>query len=279
MLDGIDQYGLGNWSDIVLKIGKDDAQEAKDHYINYYVTGNIGKTTWSTVDNKAFYMKDHTCPNDGPLSPSLTTPLPAITEVGQQEQQTLGYMPKRDDFEREIDNEAESLVSTLTINANDDDELEGALKLAHISMYQRRLKERFRKKHIAREYGLVNLFFKSQNASNEQSHDSIQKNAISKDSGKKKMNSSFREELVSQYDEKYKPFCQFETWEEHQEFFQNLRRERELKSRIKELMRYRRNGLKKLSECTGFESSRSKREKRKENKKKSVSLFSGYCLS
>lgn len=35
----------------------------------------------------------------GPLSPSLTIPITPL-EIGQQQQQELGYMPLRDDFER-----------------------------------------------------------------------------------------------------------------------------------------------------------------------------------
>ena len=37
--------------------------------------------------------------HSGPLSPSITTPLPPL-ELSSQEQQELGYMPLRDDFER-----------------------------------------------------------------------------------------------------------------------------------------------------------------------------------
>lgn len=35
----------------------------------------------------------------GPLSPSITMPLPPL-DLPPQEQQELGYMPHRDDFER-----------------------------------------------------------------------------------------------------------------------------------------------------------------------------------
>ena len=51
---------------------------------------------------KADYRKkvtDHTGPDIGPLSPSITTPLPPM-ELSLPEQQELGYMPLRDDFER-----------------------------------------------------------------------------------------------------------------------------------------------------------------------------------
>ena len=61
------------------------------------------------------------------------------------EQLELGFMPLRDDFEKEHDNNAETLVSSLTLSP-EDDELEKALKLAHIDMYTRRLHDRRRRK-------------------------------------------------------------------------------------------------------------------------------------
>lgn len=57
------------------------------------------------------------------------------------EQLELGYMPLRDDFEREHDNGAESIISGMMVGG-DDDEVEEALKLAHIDMYSQRLKQR-----------------------------------------------------------------------------------------------------------------------------------------
>ncbi len=48
-------------------------------------------------------------------------------------------------FMQEYDNDAEALVSTLTVN-QDDDEVETALKQSHIDMYNKRLIERIKKK-------------------------------------------------------------------------------------------------------------------------------------
>jgi transcriptional adapter 2-beta len=81
-------------------------------------------------------------------------------------------------FSQEFDNDAETLVSSLAIN-NDDDELESgiplenrchneiinyliiilALKLTQVDMYTRRLRERSRRKRISRDFYLVPDFF------------------------------------------------------------------------------------------------------------------------
>lgn len=63
-------------------------------------------------------------------------------------------MPFRDDFEREHDNEAETVISSLA-NNYDDDELDIAVKLVQVDRYRTRLKERERRKRIAREYNLI----------------------------------------------------------------------------------------------------------------------------
>lgn len=54
------------------------------------------------------------------MSPSLATKITA-NDVSAEDQRQLGFMPLREDFEREFDNEAETLVSVLMITHEDDD--------------------------------------------------------------------------------------------------------------------------------------------------------------
>lgn len=68
-------------------------------------------------------------------------------------------MPQRDDFERDYNHEAESLVSSLFLNPAEDDDLDIALKLAHVDMYTNNLRERARRKRVVRDYQLVSQFF------------------------------------------------------------------------------------------------------------------------
>ena len=404
LLEAVELYGFGNWEDTATFVGKvRSAREVKDHFVNMYVNGNIGRVTWSSVDPEAFKVTDHTmvCSETGQqLSPSLTTPLSPISDLSPGEQQHLGYMPKRDDFEREFDNDVEALISTLRINPNEEEELDVDLKVAHIDMYNRRLKERFRKKAVVREYDLVSLFYKSlahdpevmsilqppiqaetpcpglrdqnlrshqkQNAGSSSvsssgnpspsssqgspssrpqhptspsrvssphsyagspscpspgvgspkggpSHGSfsmqspsLKNNNHVKNSGShnssphvKSANGSKKvggaspglktlcsapssptapkttaagEKLRELQADKLRIFSQFISCAEMRQLLENLRREKELKSRVKELSRFRRNGLKSLIEVSSYESARSRRDKKKENKKK-VSLL------
>ena len=52
----------------------------------------------------------------------------------------LGYMPNRDDFE-DFDKANEGLVSQIGVKSIEDDDLDVALKLVHVDMYERLLRE------------------------------------------------------------------------------------------------------------------------------------------
>ncbi|CAG11061.1 unnamed protein product [Tetraodon nigroviridis] len=149
LLDAIEQYGFGNWEDMAAHVGASRTpQEVMEHYVTMYIHGNLGKACIpDSIPNR---VTDHTCPGGGPLSPSLTTPLPPL-DVSLAEQQQLGYMPLRDDYEIEYDQDAEKLISGLSLNYDDED-VEIELKRAHVDMYVRKLRERQRRKNIARDF-------------------------------------------------------------------------------------------------------------------------------
>lgn len=53
-------------------------------------------------------------------------------------------------------------MSPLQLNPTEDSEVEIALKLAHVDMYIRRLRERARRKRLVRDYQLVAKFYANQ---------------------------------------------------------------------------------------------------------------------
>lgn len=55
--------------------------------------------------------------------------------------------------------EAEQLVSKLSLDHEEDTQIEVALKLAVVDMYTRKLRERARRKRIVRDYQLVAKYF------------------------------------------------------------------------------------------------------------------------
>nr|CAG4647864.1 EOG090X058A [Moina brachiata] len=254
LLDAIEQFGYGNWEDVAKHVETRDAEQAKDRYCEKFVNGIIGKSTWLGLPNgtlangeQRLSAVDHTCPNDAPLSPSITSRLPPLV-IQSDEILELGYMPQRDDFEREHDNDAETVISHLAIH-HDDEDIDIALKLAQVDMYTRRLRERARRKRVARDFQLVSQFF----------------NNMKKEKEKPTMASKKREILKEkETQEKFRPFTQFHTATEHDQFLRNMAKERALRLRIRELIKYRRNGLTRHEDCIEYERLRYFRERRKE---------------
>uniref|UniRef100_A0A3P9BPM2 Transcriptional adaptor 2B n=1 Tax=Maylandia zebra TaxID=106582 RepID=A0A3P9BPM2_9CICH len=220
-------------------------QEVMEHYVTMYIHGNLGKACIpDSIPNR---VTDHTCPSGGPLSPSLTTPLPPL-DISLVEQQQLGYMPLRDDYEIEYDQDAEKLISGLCVNYDDED-VEIEMKRAHVDMYVRKLRERQRRKNIARDYNLVPSFLGRDKKDKEKDKTGI------------KITKEEKEQRV-----RLRALCQFMAHREFEEFFENMHKERVLRAKVRELQRYRRNGITRLEESAEYEAARHKREKRKENK-------------
>lgn len=283
LLEAIEQYGFGNWEDVSQCLPARSAEEVQEHYNSLYIVGNIGRATWSAEVSSQ--IKDHTVPEGGPLSPSLSSPVASV-DITPAEQQELGYMPCRDDYEREFDNEAESLISQLSVGG-EEEELEVALKLAQVDMYSRRLRERMRRKALARDYRLLEQFCHAGRPSPPQhppppllrASPTVQgagrSSAASSAAGKKGGGGTSRE-ADRELQEKMRIFCQFHSSSEHEQLLENLEREKELKARIKELLRYRRHGITKLEEGAEFDVARHRREKRKEAKRKSAPASSAH---
>uniref|UniRef100_A0A3B4XV70 Transcriptional adapter n=1 Tax=Seriola lalandi dorsalis TaxID=1841481 RepID=A0A3B4XV70_SERLL len=244
LLDAIEQYGFGNWEDMAAHVGASRTpQEVMEHYVTMYIHGNLGKAC--IPDNIPNRVTDHTCPSGGPLSPSLTTPLPPL-DISLAEQQQLGYMPLRDDYEIEYDQDAEKLISGLSVNYDDED-VEIEMKRAHVDMYVRKLRERQRRKNIARDYNLVPVFLGRDKKDKEK-----EKPGITKEEKEQRI--------------RLRGLCQFMAHREFEDFFENIHKERVLRAKVRELQRYRRNGITRLEESAEYEAARHKREKRKENK-------------
>uniref|UniRef100_A0A3B3BBW7 Transcriptional adapter n=1 Tax=Oryzias melastigma TaxID=30732 RepID=A0A3B3BBW7_ORYME len=245
LLDAIEQYGFGNWEDMAAHVGASRTpQEVMEHYVTMYIHGNLGKACIpDSIPNR---VTDHTCPSGGPLSPSLTTPLPPL-DISLAEQQQLGYMPLRDDYEIEYDQDAEKLISGLSVNYDDED-VEIELKRAHVDMYVRKLRERQRRKNIARDYNLVPVFLGRDKKDKE-------------NTPKRKITKEEKEQRV-----RLRALCQFMAHREFEDFFENMHKERTLRAKVRELQRYRRNGITRLKESHEYDAARQKREKRKENK-------------
>ncbi|XP_075147284.1 transcriptional adapter 2B isoform X3 [Haematobia irritans] len=229
LLDAIEQYGFGNWEDISRHIETKSAEDAKEEYVNKFVNGTIGRHTWTPAQAQRPTLVDHTCEDSGPLGATALQRLPPL-DVTFEEAAQLGYMPNRDSFEREYDFTAEQLISKMSLNV-DDTEADYLLKLSHVDLYTRRLRERVRRKRLVRDYQLVANFFRNRNYA--------QHPGLTKDQ--------------REFRDRFRVYAQFFTCDEYERLLSSLEREKELRIRLSELCRYRYNGLTKIDECRHFE--------------------------
>nr|CDS27534.1 transcriptional adapter 2 beta [Hymenolepis microstoma] len=146
LLCAVEQYGLGNWLDIAAKCNRHTPQECFEHYDKFYLHGPNASLLCGNISDFNTVL-DHSSPLK-PVSQERPVQLEPI------EQQLLGYMVMRDDFERDYDNDAESLLTRLNVKPDCDD-LESALHVAHVNIYTQRLQERQKRKEIARLHGLI----------------------------------------------------------------------------------------------------------------------------
>ncbi|XP_076441569.1 transcriptional adapter 2-beta-like [Babylonia areolata] len=226
LLVAVEQYGFGNWAQVAGHVKSRTAEACEEHFCAYYVNGNIGKATFPSETSSR--MVDYSCPEGGPLSPETVHPLPPM-DMALQEQQELGYMPLRNDFERECFNAAESAISGLSISADDDD-LDVEMKLCSVSKYRMQLHERVRWKRTARNHRLIST--------------SLIPGKNCRTPGAKRK--GFQEDGHAA--ERMKVFAQLQTTAEHERLQEVLCEEKELRQKIDHLCSLRKRGLKELSE-------------------------------
>ncbi|KAH8312437.1 hypothetical protein KR044_010729 [Drosophila immigrans] len=229
LLDAIEQYGFGNWEDISKHIETKSGEDAKEEYVNKFVNGTIGMATWTPAQSQRPLLLDRTEDDTGPLGANALARLPPL-EISNEEAMQLGYMPNRDSFEREYDPTAEQLISTITLSS-EDGEIDLMLKMAHVDIYTRRLRERGRRKRMVRDYQLASNFFRNRN--------------YALHPGLSKEQKEFRD--------RFRVFAQFYSSNEYERLLGSLEREKELRIRQSELYRYRYNGITKIDDCRHFE--------------------------
>ncbi|KAG5865089.1 hypothetical protein JTB14_028193 [Gonioctena quinquepunctata] len=254
LLDAVELYGFGNWELVSQHVETRTPEEVKEEYIARYLDGNIGIATWAQLANHRQVLVDHVPEDEGPLSPTVTSRLPPL-DVTLEEARLLGYKPHRDDYEREYNMEAEQLVSKLQLDPEEDSEMEVALKLAMVDMYVRRLRERARRKRIVRDYQLVAKFFTNR-----------------KEHGQKSPHTKEQRDLR----EKMRVFAQFLSSGEHERLIASVERERELRHRLSELLRYRGLGLTTQEEIIHYEQHAA--YERQQQLRQSKSGSSGYAM-
>jgi len=253
LLEGLEQFGYGNWNDVSRYVDTKGPTECRDMVNQSFVDGPIGSRTYD--EHSRGNAVDHTPRTKVPAESMV----PDIDDLAVNELLLIGWLPNRDEFEVEYSNNAETLVSSLDQGKNDEveEEVDVALKLAHVEIYQAKLKEREIRKHTAAQHGLVKQFINEQNGIL---------------SAKQMTNKLKKKDSKTEALDRLKVMSNFQSVAEHQTFIANIGREKDLKSRIKELNRYRKNGVRRLKDGEEFDVQRLRRNKVKTERKRAQEM-------
>lgn len=236
LLEGCEQFGVGNWKDISDHIGSKEPAACEDHFHKIYLN-------WSGAPspNPNYFIKSG--PGKPPiLMPSKVAPIvakkskkdsdvheptPVALQSVPANHEITGYMPGRREFETETENEAEVALKDLQFT-EDDSVFDINLKLNMLDVYSGVLERRMAKKMFIFEHNL--LEFRKQ-----QSID--------------KMRSKEDREIFNQI----KPYARFMSSKTFDNFLIGLVKEEELRRKNQTYQEYRRHGLKTFAEISRFE--------------------------
>lgn len=235
LFEALTRVGYGNWKDaanyINTTLGTNiSPAEVERHYNIHYIDGLIGRLCWTWMFTDSVVKQLSRFPftirgHHDKLQSNKDNCSNIFRDIPQAELDSLGYLPKRDDFEREFDNEAETLISNLTLGSESEDDIEKKFKLAQIDVYQRRLINRFRKKLIIRVNELIKLFLE------------VHKNEFFKDSLQARRDSNSK--IFKDFQEKYPmfmPFVRYLRKPDLTSLFQDVATEQVLKIMLKKVL-------------------------------------------
>lgn len=233
VLEGVSDYGLGNWYDVSNQVQGKSRQECEQHYIRVYVDNP--KPPLPALPSQAIPPKLTSLPYRMCEDP----PRPA-RDSQKASSEMAGYMPARSDFNLEFDNYAELDIKDIYFH-NETDELLEELKLTTVDIYHSRQTQRYRRKLIVRNLGLVNML----------RHQMIDRT---------------HSQVVRDMVEKLNRLCRLHTPVAHDKFIEGLIYEQDLKNEMKKLQEYRRNGIKTFIGADVYNRLKARREQMKDRK-------------
>lgn len=253
LLEGCEQFGLGNWKDIAEHVGGcKDAQACETHYIQLYLqhfkngaldTDQLASGIASCLSAKAPPIQ--LPPTDAsakraraeePAEDAIARPASAcdsaaaapVQPSAPSNHEVAGYMPGRREFETETENDAEVVLKDMQFSREDDSVFDLLLKLAMLDIYSAVLERRAARRRFVHEHGLLD--FKKQ-----QAHD-------------KARGREDRDTLNAM-----KAFARFMSPDVFDSLHCGLTCEEELRRRNQSLQEYRRHGLRTFAEVARFE--------------------------
>ncbi|KAF9427088.1 Transcriptional adapter ada2 [Podila epigama] len=221
LIEGADNFGIGNWQDIADHVGSKTREECEAHYLQVYVESE----TWPLPDMHKVFDTDpeaQAARKRQRLAQRVArVPVPVKVQKPMTSQpanhEIAGYMPGRLEFETEYENEAEQAVKDMIFNEDDTPE-EVDLKLMVLEIYNAKLTKRLERRKFVFERGFLEY---------------------KKNLALEKKRSPKERELLNSV----RVFAQLQTKEDYDKFVEGLLKEMHLRERIAELQEFRTNGL------------------------------------
>ncbi|CAH8492021.1 unnamed protein product [Heterobilharzia americana] len=150
LLEALETYGYGNWDEISAQLQPHSSVDCRDHYGNFYMSGAMKELINSLVCSIPC-ITEHIYPC---RQSDYVDEVHSVCDLRPDYQRSLGYLPCRDEFEFEYMNSAEEVVSSISFLPNRD-ELDEAMQLALMGIYNRYIEERYFRHRVARSHNLI----------------------------------------------------------------------------------------------------------------------------
>jgi len=252
--EGLEKYGLGNWTEISEYVSTKSKFQCQKHFEEHFKH----VPNWPTPDLKILTSRR----NIKSLNSEYTAP-PSVshskTVVNNQDKEKdkekdkqkvenqaarpelCGYMPERDEFETEWENNNEVKVEDVVLEPTDTPrERELKIKIMEIYNFKLDLRRKRKKFVIDRKF-----------------HDIRYQDKLTKTQSKQERD----------YYYKYKHYLQVLSEDEFEIFLKNISQEENLKEKINKLQKWRRLGLKSVKESDQYKKSKAKRKNEKTKRK------------
>ncbi|CAN8074590.1 unnamed protein product [Agarophyton chilense] len=148
LLEGLEMYGVGNWEQVANQISSKNAAETEQHYMRVFL-----KSSTAPLPDPAKLL-----PDEKPAVEKSDEIDPKCLRVMHKHQQedAAGWMPKRQDFVYEWDNEAEEIIGDMEL-VEDDSKTEREIKSQVLEIYSKKLDERDKRKKFVLERGMTSF--------------------------------------------------------------------------------------------------------------------------
>ncbi|KGG52100.1 hypothetical protein DI09_20p170 [Mitosporidium daphniae] len=157
LLEALEKVGIGNWIDISFYLGSKTPEECESHYRDVYLSNkNTLVPHQSQMVPGRFKLPLCKAPIQEPPANSISS--------SPSDHELVGYMPKREEFETEFENDAEHLVKDICFLDTDNEFERGErflwffiseLKFAILFTYCDALEKREERKRTIFEHNLV----------------------------------------------------------------------------------------------------------------------------